>query len=92
MDDIFKFLGILLVGLFLDFIGACLFVFYWNWFIIPIFHIGNISILQSWGLVLTVSLFTSSSHKFKEFSEVVIDKISTLLVFGIFGWILSLFL
>lgn len=95
MENLFSVIGKFLIGVLADFFTSLLLKFYWLWFIIPIFPVKEISVLQSFGLILIVSLFTmkvSNSKNEPEFSSIIIGKIIYVIIFFIIGFLLSLLL
>lgn len=95
MDNLFNVIGKLLVGILMDFFTSLLLKFYWLWFIIPIFPVKEISVLQAFGFILVVSLFTmkvTNSKNEPEFSSVMIGKFIYIIIFFVIGFLLSLLL
>lgn len=95
MDNLFSLIGKFLVGILIDLFTSLLLKFYWLWFIIPIFSVKEISVLQAFGLILVVSLFTmkvSDGKNEPEFSSIIIGKIIYVIIFFIIGFLLSLLL
>jgi hypothetical protein len=58
----------------------------WGWFIVPLFHLPPLSILQAIGLTLVVVLLTGSASKTAQTSEERVTNIAT----GVIGPFIAL--
>jgi len=95
MVNFLNIIGKFVVGVLVDLFAALLLKFYWIWFIMPIFPIKEITVLQALGLIFVTSLFTmrvSSAKDEPDFTTVIIGRIIYIIFFFIFGGILSFFL
>ena len=70
----------------------------WGWFIVPVFHLPVLGVMQAWGLAIVVSVFTAHSTSttsgkstltlFGEYTGAAIAPLFVLLV----GWIVHSFM
>ena len=71
------------------------FMKFWGWFVVPVFNIITISLFQSLGLILFISLFSKRKMSSKEvdnwefFTDLLKELQMTAYVFA-FGWLIHL--
>jgi len=69
----------------------------WDWFMVPVFHLPDISPVQGIGLVLTVTILTvifsdvGEGESWKDYGRDMLRLVAVFLVLAVIAWFVHLF-
>lgn len=104
MSKFSKTLLVIITLIVLSILSAFVLYKYWQWFIIPIFGLNQITLVEALGLMSLISYFKLTSQKNNNVQEKTDDEfwnvfndevsffISSFIVMLSFGWLLQLFM
>lgn len=99
MEKFGKFMTIVLAIFFTPIINGIVFTKLWLWFIVPIFHLPELGVVQAIGIMLLIAFLRGVKYKEAKdddfFRNFIVSLLSSMLfaALGLFlGWIISMFL
>ena len=93
MDTFYKVLGLILFALVVSILYAFVLALLWAWFVVPVFAIREITLTESYGLMLFTQLITYKFEAQEEDSKLIniLQPIIKVILFLTIGFILSYF-
>lgn len=100
MENFGKFITIVLSFIITTLVGGFVFMKLWAWFIVSIFHLPSLNIIEAIGVMMIINYAThrssskteKSENPINDFLSLVITNIIISLLVLLIGWILSFFL